>query len=118
MEIFLKKLLTNSLIGPERFFKSLPIFFKVEDSLLQNYKLVDFDLRSTSSSDSVQRTVESFGTINRQLIERPELLNTSEEDFMEYQAMVKGDITQQIWDESFVKDTSQSDHYRMDMVWT
>ena len=37
---------------------------------------------------------------------------------MEYQDMVKGDITQQIWDESFVKDTSQSDHYRMDMVWT
>ena len=90
----------------------------MEDSLLQNYKLVDFDLRSTSSSDSVQRTVESFGTINRQLIERPELLNTSEEDFMEYQAMVKGYTTQHIWDEFFVKDTSQSDHYRMDMVWT
>ena len=36
---------------------------------------------------------------------------------MEYQAMVKGDVPQHIWDESFVKDTSQSDHYRMDMVW-
>ena len=36
---------------------------------------------------------------------------------MEYQAMVKGDIPQHIWDEAFVKDTSQSDHYRMDMVW-
>ena len=37
---------------------------------------------------------------------------------MEYQAMVKGYTTQHIWDEFFVKDTSQSDHYRMDMVWT
>ena len=67
--------------------------------------------------DSVQRTVESFNTINQQLIERPELLDTLEEDFMEYQAIVKGDVPQHIWDEAFLKDTSQSDHYRMDMVW-
>ena len=36
---------------------------------------------------------------------------------MEYQAMVKGDVPQHIWDESFIKDTSQSDHYHMDTVW-
>ena len=36
---------------------------------------------------------------------------------MEYQAIVKGDVPQHIWDEAFLKDTSQSDHYRMDMVW-
>ena len=36
---------------------------------------------------------------------------------MEYQARVKGDVPQRIWDEAFVKDTSQFDHYRMDMVW-
>ena len=89
----------------------------LEDSLLQNCKFVDFDLRSTSLFDSVQRTVESFNTINQQLIERPELLDTLEEDFMEYQAIVKGDVPQHIWDEAFVKDTSQSDHYHMDMVW-
>ena len=35
---------------------------------------------------------------------------------MEYQAMVKGDVPPDIWDASFVKDTSQSDHYHMDMV--
>ena len=86
------------------------------DSLLQNCKFVDFDLRSTSSFDSVQRTVESFDTINRQLLERPELLDTLEEELMEYQAIVKGDVPQHIWDEAFVKDTSRSDHYRMDMV--
>ena len=40
-----------------------------------------------------------------------------EEEFMEYQAMVKGDVPQHIWDEAFVKDTSQSNHYGMDMVW-
>ena len=74
-------------------------------------------MRSTSSFDSIQRTVESFDTINQQLIERPELLDTLEEDFMEYQAIVKGDVPQHIWDEAFLKDTSQSDHYRMDMVW-
>ena len=87
------------------------------DSFLQNCKFVDFDLRSTSSFDSIQRTIESFDTINWQLVERSELLDTLEEEFMEYQAMVKGDIPQHIWDEAFVKDTSQSDHYRMDMVW-
>ena len=87
------------------------------DSLLQNCKFVDFDLRSTSSFDSVQRTVESFHTINRQLLERPELLDTLEEELMEYQAIVKGDVLQHIWDEAFVKDTSRCDHYRMDMVW-
>ena len=87
------------------------------DSLLQNCKFVDFDLRSTSSFDSVQRIVESFDTINRQLLERPELLDTLEEELMEYQAIVKGDVPQHIWDEAFVKDTSRSDHYRMDMVW-
>ena len=31
--------------------------------------------------------------------------------------MVKGDVPPDIWDASFVKDTSQSDDYRMDMVW-
>ena len=36
---------------------------------------------------------------------------------MVYQAMVKGDVTQHIWDEAFVKDTCRSYHYRMDMVW-
>ena len=36
---------------------------------------------------------------------------------MEYQTILKGDIPQHIQDEAFVKDTSQSDHYRMDMVW-
>ena len=36
---------------------------------------------------------------------------------MEYPAMVKGDVPKYIWDEAFVKDTSRSDHYRMDMVW-
>ena len=89
----------------------------LEDSLFQNYELVDFDLRSTSLFDSIQRTVESFDTINQQLMELPKLLNTLEEEFMEYQAVVKGDVPQYIWDEAFIKDTSQSDHYCMDMVW-
>ena len=31
--------------------------------------------------------------------------------------MEKGDAPQHIWDEAFVKDTSQPDHYFMDMVW-
>ena len=121
-EIFLKKFLTNSLIEPERFFKSLPILCKVVTTyhwripFFKITSLLIFDLRSTPSFDSVQRTVESFDTISRQLIERLELLNTSEEDFIEYQAMVKGDVPQHIWDESFVKDTSRSDHYRMDIV--
>ena len=35
---------------------------------------------------------------------------------MVYQAMVKDDVTQHIWDEAFVKDTSQSYHYRTDVV--
>ena len=85
---------------PEHFFKSLLILFKLvttggfSSSKLQAF--VDFDLRSTSSFDSVQCTVESFDPINRQLIERPELLDTLEEEFMVYQAMVKGDVTQHI----------------------
>ena len=57
----------------------------LEDSPPQNCKFVDFHLRSTSSFDSVHRTVESFDTINRQLIESPELLDTLEEEFMEYE---------------------------------
>ena len=89
----------------------------LEDSLLQNCKFVDFDLRSTSSFDSVQCTGESFDTIHWQLIERPELLDTLEEEVVEYKAMEKGDVPQHIWDEAFVKNTSQSDHYLMDMVW-
>ena len=106
---------------PEHFFKSLLILFKLvttggfSSSKLQAF--VDFDLRSTSSFDSVQCTDESFDTINWQLTECPELLNILEEDFIEYQAMVKGDVPQHIWDESFIKDTSQSDHYHMDKVW-
>ena len=104
----------------ESFSKGYQYFVKwllLEDSLLQNCKFVDYDLRSTSSFDSVQRTVESFDTIRRQLIERPELLDMLEEEFMEYQAMVKGDVLQHSWDEAFVNDTSQSNHYRIDMVW-
>ena len=85
-------------------------FFKIAN-------LFDFDLRSTSLFDSIQRIVESFDTINQQLMERPKLLNTLEEEFMEYQAVVKGDVPQYIWDEAFIKDTSQPDHYHMDMVW-
>ena len=125
-----KHLLENGNISQEvfdKFFDGGGAFFSkvyqycvkwlpLEDSLLQNCKSVDFDLRSTFSFDSVQCKVESFDTINRQLIERPELLDTLEEEFMEYQAMVKGDVPQNIWDEAFVKDTSQSNHYRMDMV--
>ena len=42
----------------------------------RRFKINNFDMRSTSSFDYVQRTVESFDTINLQLIERPELLNT------------------------------------------
>ena len=117
-EIFLKKFLTNSLIEPERFFKNLPILCKVVTTGgFRSSNLLIFDLRSTPSFDSVQRTVESFDTINRQLIERPELLDTLKEKFMEYQTILKGDIPQHIQDEAFVRDTSQSDHYRMDMVW-
>ena len=126
-----KQLLENGYISQEafdKFFDGARVFFSKayqycvmwlppEDSLLQNCKFFDFDLRSTSLFDSVQRTVESFDTINRQLIERPELLDTLEEKFMEYQTILKGDIPQHIQDEAFVKDTSQSDHYRMDMVW-
>ena len=67
--------------------------------------------------DSIQRIVESFDTINQQLMERPKLLNTLEEEFMEYQAVVKGDVPHYIWDEAFIKDTSQPDHYHMDMGW-
>ena len=67
--------------------------------------------------DSVQCRVEFFDTINWQLIECPKLLDTLEEEFMEYQAMVKGDTPQHISGEAFVKDTSQSDRYRMDKVW-
>ena len=31
--------------------------------------------------------------------------------------MVKGDVPQRISDEAFIKSTSQSDHYRMEMIW-
>ena len=49
--------------------------------------------------------MESFDIINWQLIERPELFDTLEEEFMEYQATVKGDVPEHIFDEAFVKDT-------------
>ena len=115
-----KERLENGDISQEafdRFFDGARAFFSkayqycvkrlpLEDSLLQNCKFVDFDLRSISSFDSIQRTFESFDTVNRQLIERPKLLDTIEEGFMEYQARVKGDVPQRIWDEAFVKDTS------------
>ena len=69
------------------------------------------------SFDPVQRTVESFDAVNWQLIERLELLDTLEEEFMEYQVMLKGDVPHDIWDEAFVNDISQSDHNRIEMVW-
>ena len=31
--------------------------------------------------------------------------------------MIVGDVPQHIWDEAFVKDISQSGHYRKDIVW-
>ena len=67
--------------------------------------------------DSVQCTVESFDIINWQLIERPELFDTLEEEFMEYQATVKGDVPENILEEAFGKDTPAPDQYRMGMVW-
>ena len=36
---------------------------------------------------------------------------------MDHQAMVKIDVPPHIWDESFVMDTSQSNHQRTDMAW-
>ena len=57
--------------------------------------------------DSVQRTVKSFDTINWQFLESLELFETLEEEFIEYQATVKGDVPQHILDEAFIKDTSQ-----------
>ena len=126
-----KQLLENGDISQEafdKFFDGARSFFSkayqycakwllLEDSLLQNCKFVNLDPRSISSLDSVQRTVEAFDTINRQLIEHPELLDPLEEEFMEYQAMVKGDVPQHIWDKAFVKNTSQLDHSCRDMVW-
>ena len=69
------------------------------------------------SFDPVERTVESFDAVNWQLIERPELLDMLEEEFMEYQVMLKGDVPHDIWDEAFVNDISQSDHNCIEMVW-
>ena len=126
-----KQLLENGDISQEAFDKFFDVaraFFSeayqycvkwlpLEDSFFQNSKLVHSDIRSTSLFDSVQRIFESFDTINWQLIEPPELLDTLEKKFIEYQTMVKGDVPQYIWDEAFIKDTSQSDHFRMDIVW-
>ena len=45
------------------------------------------------------------------------MLDTLEEEYMDYQSLVKEDIPENIWKEAFIKDTSQTEHYRMDMVW-
>ena len=89
----------------------------LEDPLLKHCQFVDFEKRRNSSFDCVLRTIEHFSTIHAKLIEQPELLDTLEEEFLEYQALMNDDITQSIWNETLIQDTSQTEHHRMDMVW-
>ena len=51
--------------------------------------------------------------LNNKLIEDPSLLNTVEEEFMDYQALTKDDIPSSIWEAAEFSDNS----YHVDVIW-
>ena len=89
----------------------------LEDILLENCQFINFERRSTSSFGSVQYTIEYFHTISVKVIENSALSDQVEEEYLEYQSLVKEDISQHIWENAFIQDTSQNDDYRMGKIW-
>ena len=62
--------------------------------------------------------MKKFSIIHNQLIENPRMLDTLQEEFMEYQSMVKEEIPEKVWNEASIKESAFNDNpYHMDMVW-
>ena len=74
---------------------------------------VDFEKKNDINFDSIQEVIQSFMIINNKLIEDPSLLNTVEEEFMDYQGLTKDDILSSIREASKFFDND----YRMNVIW-
>ena len=85
----------------------------LDGSFIKNSVFVDFEKRNDINFDSIQEVIQSFNVINNKLIEDPSLLNTVEEEFMDYQAQTKDDIPSSIWEAVKLSENS----YRMDVIW-
>ena len=68
----------------------------LDDSFIKNSVFVDFEKRNDINFDSIQEVIPSFNVINNKLMEDRLLLNTVEEEFMDYQALTKDDIPSSI----------------------
>ena len=74
---------------------------------------VDFEKRNNINFESIQEVIQSFNIINKKLIKDPSLLNTVEEEFIDYQALAKDDIPSSIWEVAKLSDNSNC----MNVTW-
>ena len=123
----LKRLFSNGDIAQNNvdcFFNGVRDFFvkafnncvkwlQLDDSFIKSSVFVDFEKRNGISFDGVQEVIQSCNVIINNLTEEPSLLNTVEEEFMDYQAMTKDNILSTIWEAAKLSDNS----YYMDVIW-
>ena len=64
----------------------------------------------------VEETVGCFKRVHETLLEDPKMLDSVEEQFLDYQGMCETDIPSNIWEAAQIGDT-QEKQYRMDVIW-
>ena len=84
----------------------------LDDSFIKNLVFIDFEKRNNINFESIQ-VIQSFNIINNKLIKDPSLLNTVEEEFIDYQTLTKDDIPSSIWEVAKLSDNSN----RIDVTW-
>ena len=85
----------------------------LDDQFLKHCVFVDFEKRSKVTFENIQEVINSFSRINATIINDPAILDTVEEEFLDYQAMAESDIPNDIWEAALKSDGE----HRMDIIW-
>jgi hypothetical protein len=83
---------------------------------LRNCVFVDFHKRAKVCFSHIEETISCFKRVHEGIFNDQTLLDSVEEQFLEYKGMCETDIPRNIWEATKIRDI-QDKQYRMDVIW-
>ena len=88
--------------------------YPIDDEFLKACIFVDFGKCNNVTFRDIETTITN---INQHIIDDPSMLDTVEEQFLNFQALAETDIPTNVWEEAVVQETEQETFYHMDIIW-
>jgi hypothetical protein len=88
----------------------------LDNIFLTNCVFVDFHKQAEVCFSHIEETIGCFKRVYEGILNDPTLLDSVEEQFLDFQGMCETDIPRNIWEAAQIGDI-QDKQYRMDVIW-